>query len=56
MDNLFRQDRNMSEAAFQEYLRVCQEMYLDMLADDTWLWPEDSQKSANLIESKDTNQ
>jgi len=44
----------MSEEAFYEYLRVCQELYLDMLANGTWLWNEDSPKFENLLESEDS--
>ncbi|WP_267895691.1 hypothetical protein [Loktanella sp. Alg231-35] len=44
----------MSEEAFHEYLRVCQELYLEMLQAGTWLWPEDSSNPDDLLESEDS--
>jgi len=43
----------MTEEAFHEYLRVCQELYLEMVANGTWLWDEDSPNSEDLLESED---
>jgi len=36
----------------QKHLELCQRMYLRMLADGTWPFP-DSPKSENLVESED---
>lgn len=44
----------MSEEAFQAYLLVCQELYLKMVANGTWLWKDESPNSEDLVESKDT--
>lgn len=42
----------MSEAAFDEYLRICQELYLEMVANGTWLWSQDSPNPEDLLESE----
>lgn len=44
----------MSDEAFEEYLRICHELYLQMLQSGTWPWPEDSPNSENLLESGET--
>lgn len=44
----------MPEEDFEEYLRICQEIYLDMLHEKTWPWSEDSPNSEDLLESEDT--
>ncbi|WP_299844107.1 hypothetical protein [uncultured Roseovarius sp.] len=44
----------MSEEAFNEYLRICQEFYLELLDNGTWLWPDDSSNSEDLLESEDS--
>lgn len=41
----------MPEEALEAYLRVCQEIYLDMQRDGRWPWP-DSQNPDDLVESK----
>ncbi len=43
----------MSEEAFNEYLRICQELYLEMLDNGTWLWSDDSSNPEDLLESDD---
>lgn len=45
---------HMSEEAFEEYLRICHEIYLEMLQKGVWPWPEDSQKTEDLLESDDS--
>lgn len=39
----------------EKHLELCRRVYLRMLADDSWPWKDeaDSQKSENLVESKD---
>ena len=45
-------ESEMPEDALEAYLRVCQEIYLDMQREGRWLWP-DSQNPDDLLESKD---
>ena len=45
-------ESEMPEDALEAYLRVCQEIYLDMQREGRWLWP-DSQNPDDLVESKD---
>lgn len=42
----------MSEEAFDEYLRICQELYLEMEREGCWPWP-DSQNPEDLLESEE---
>ena len=44
----------MSEEDFEEYLRICQELYLEMVRNNTWPWPTDSPNSEDLLESENT--
>jgi hypothetical protein len=44
----------MSAETFEEYLRICQEIYLEMQRSGVWPWPEDSPNSEDLLESEDT--
>ena len=44
----------MSEEAFEEYLRICQELYQDMVRTGKWPWPEDSPNPEDLLESDNT--
>ena len=41
----------------QRHLELCRRMYLRMLADGTWPWPEepDSQNSEDVIDSGDND-
>jgi len=45
--------RDIPDAALQEHLQLCQEIFLKMQKDGTCPWP-DSQNSENLLESDDT--
>jgi hypothetical protein len=45
-------DTRMPDQALDDYLRLCQEIYLAMKQADTWPWP-DSQIPEDLIESND---
>lgn len=46
-------EKHTPDEALEEYLRLCQEVFLDMQRNDTWPWPE-SQNPADLVESTDT--
>ena len=43
----------MSEEAFNAYLQLCQEIFLEMQNAGTWPWP-DSPNPEDLVESPDT--
>lgn len=43
----------MSDAALEEYLLLCQEVFLEMQRNGTWPWPE-SPNPEDLVESTDT--
>lgn len=42
----------------ERHLELCRRIYLRMLADGSWPWKDgtDSQKSEDLVESKDNNE
>ena len=42
----------MSEEAFDAYLQLCQEVFLEMQKDGAWPWP-DSPNPEDLVESSD---
>lgn len=44
----------MSDEAFKEYLRICEEIYLEMREAGTWPWPSDSPNPEDLLESENT--
>jgi len=46
-------ERNMPDDAFEAYLQLCQEIYLEMQNSDTWPWA-DSPNSGDLLESDDS--
>ena len=45
-------DDRMTDGAFDAYLQLCQELYLEMLRRGNWPWP-DSPNSEDLLESED---
>ncbi len=47
------QDNQIPDPILDDYLRLCQEVYLTMKKQGTWPWP-DSQISEDLLESNDT--
>jgi hypothetical protein len=45
----------MTEEEFYAYLRLCQEIYLDLERSGRWPWTvEDSPNPENLVDSKDS--
>ena len=46
-------DKYMPDEALEDYLRLCQEIFLKMQKAGTWPWP-DSHNSEDLLESTDT--
>ena len=45
-------DTHIPDQVLDDYLRLCQEIYLTMKEAGTWPWP-DLQNSENLLESED---
>lgn len=46
--------RHMSDEAFDAYLQICHEIYLEMLNTGQWPWKEDSPNTEDLVESEDS--
>lgn len=45
--------KHMPDEALEEYLRLCQEIFLEMQRTGSWPWP-DSPNPEDLVESTDT--
>jgi hypothetical protein len=46
-------ENRMSDEALEEYLLICQEIFLEMQRGGNWPWP-DSQYLEDLLESEDS--
>ena len=46
-------EKQMPDETLEDYLLLCQEIFLTMQRDGNWPWP-DSQNPEDLVESEDT--